>query len=328
MFVERDGRIEWEFVHAAGCGRGEAIATLCRRLDGSALTLTLAAARVCAMGVHDLVARLDVRLALLTGGDRTSDAATAVGPPDGRDNAFDTLARLVDRSLVLALHGPDGSVRYRLLERIRAYAADKLEASEGTEDARNRHLRHFGTDRVPSDDPLAGFDLDQEALHVDRENLRAAMEWALASGNRPAALHLAIFLFAYWSWAADPEDTVTEWYRRTLWLPGERRDRCEGVAMAQLAWWSFDPAPLETAHVRAADLDDQAVRSIAHWVSSVILGSSDLAAARLDRGGRGRPAGRRAVQPGGVGAADAGYVLPRLAVPRHGRPGDDPGAGR
>lgn len=117
-------------------------------------------------------------------------------------------------------------------------------------------------------------------LHVDRENLRAAMEWALASGNRVAALHLGIFLFTYWSWAADPEDTVGEWYRRALWLPGEQRDRSEGLAMAWLAWYSFDPAPLEAALALAEDLDDDTVRCTVHWCWSSLVGSTDLAAAR------------------------------------------------
>ncbi|MDH4391899.1 MAG: winged helix-turn-helix domain-containing protein [Aquabacterium sp.] len=153
---------------------------LCRQLDGSALAIEMAAARLPLLGLAGLVAALDECLALLTNGQRDrSDrqqalramldwthalltpaeqkvfrrlavfvgsarlaAAQEVAMDDELDAwaVLDALAGLVDRSLV-ALVDTGGEPRYRLLESPRAYALQRLQAAGEAEPTRMRHLQ-------------------------------------------------------------------------------------------------------------------------------------------------------------------------------------------
>lgn len=152
---------------------------LCRQLDGSALAIEMAAARLPLLGLAGLVSALDERLALLTNGLRDRPdrqqalhamldwthallspaeqkvfrrlavfvgsarlaAAQAVTMDDDLDAwaVLDTLAGLVDRSLV-ALVDTGGEPRYRLLESPRAYAMQKLQAAGEVDRTRACHV--------------------------------------------------------------------------------------------------------------------------------------------------------------------------------------------
>jgi non-specific serine/threonine protein kinase len=207
-----------------------AVAEVCRRLDGLPLAIELAAARVAVLSVAQLAARLDDRFRLLTGGGRaavprqqtllaamdwsydlltgpeqgmlralsvfaggfTLEAAEAVcagGSPGG--DVLDLLARLVDKSLVLAEEpgGEWGAVRYRLLETVRQYAAQRLTAAGEAQAARARHaawcldLAQAGAAHEAG--PQQGAWL--ERLTVEHDNLRAALGWCLADAEGAAA---------------------------------------------------------------------------------------------------------------------------------------------
>jgi len=182
LFIERARRqlpaFELTSAHAG------AIAELCIHLDGIPLALELAAARIRALSVEQINARLDDRFKLLTTGDRralphqqtlrttldwshemltvperallrrlavfpgtfTLEAATAVAGDEEADETqvVDLLSQLVERSLVVADQGEVGS-RYRLLETMRAYALEKLAEAEGVDPLRRRHAAHFAT---------------------------------------------------------------------------------------------------------------------------------------------------------------------------------------
>jgi len=159
-----------------------AVAQICYRLDGIPLAIELAAARVKALSVDQIAARLDDRFRLLTGGSRTAlprhqtlqalidwshdllseaervllrrlsvfaggwtlEAAEAVCAGDGigTGEILDLLSGLVERSLVL-LERRSAEPRYRMLDTIRQYARLKnLEAGEA-EPARTHHLLYF-----------------------------------------------------------------------------------------------------------------------------------------------------------------------------------------
>ena len=153
---------------------------LCRQLDGSALAIEMAAARLPLLGLAGLVSALDERLALLTNGQRDRPdrqqalramldwthallspaeqkvfrrlavfvgsarlaAAQEVAMDDELDAwaVLDALAGLVDRSLV-ALVDTGGEPRYRLLESPRAYAVQRLQAAGEADRLRARHLQ-------------------------------------------------------------------------------------------------------------------------------------------------------------------------------------------
>jgi non-specific serine/threonine protein kinase len=158
------------------------VAQLCQRLEGIPLAIELAAARVRALTVEQILERLDDRLRFLAGGSRTAptrqqtlkatldwsyelltDAerallrrlsvfaggfsleaaeAVAAGPPVAPDDLLDQLARLVDKSLVTA-QGHGGETRYRMLEMIREYASDLLSRDGEEQTVRRRHAEYF-----------------------------------------------------------------------------------------------------------------------------------------------------------------------------------------
>ncbi len=159
-----------------------AVADICRRLDGIALAIELAAARVRMLSPQQLQRRLDERFRILTGGSRTAlprqqtlralvdwsydlldereralfrrvgvfvdgfslEAAVAVCADGTFDelDVFDVLASLVDKSLVVA-ELSGAATRYRLLESTRAYALEKLAESNERERFAERHLSYF-----------------------------------------------------------------------------------------------------------------------------------------------------------------------------------------
>ncbi len=160
-----------------------AVTQICRRLDGIALAIELAASRVKLLKVEQIAARLDDAFHLLTGGSRTAlprqqtlvatidwsyglltdherallrrlavfaggwtlEAAEAIASGDGLDryDILDLLTQLINKSLVIVESTPTEEARYRLLETIRQYAREKLAASGESADVRQRHLSFF-----------------------------------------------------------------------------------------------------------------------------------------------------------------------------------------
>src|SRR5437870_6967552 len=154
-----------------------AVVDICRRLDGIALAIELAAARLPLLGVDGLRARLDERFSVLKGGPRLAlrrhqtlraaldwshglltqdeqsvfrrlgvfagsfglESAQHVAGDDSIDEwaVLDRLGALVDKSLVVAEAGQEP--RYRLLETSRAFALEKLHEAGETEVVLRRH---------------------------------------------------------------------------------------------------------------------------------------------------------------------------------------------
>ena len=226
LFVERAD------VAASGFLPGGAdlmvIGEICDRLDGIALAIELAAARVRSMSPTQIRDRLDERFRLLTGSRRSIerhqtlrhavqwsydllepdeqtvlqqlsvfvggfdlDAAASVGELDEFE-ALDILDSLVRKSL-LHVDRTDTEVRYRMLETIRQFAEEALAATGTGDEIRNRHADYFA-DRA--DDAAARYVTDDEVRvgrWVDREiaNLTAGFHWALSRGLADTALRIA-----------------------------------------------------------------------------------------------------------------------------------------
>ncbi|WP_353943687.1 BTAD domain-containing putative transcriptional regulator [Streptomyces sp. HUAS MG91] len=236
----------------------EAVAEICRRLDGIPLALELAATRVRALGVRELAARIDDRFRLLGarqrgvparqstlravldwswellgGPERTVlrrlavhrdgcalDAAEAVcaGGEVAREDVLDLVTRLVERSLVVAVPGP--RPRYRLLESVAAYALERLTGQEDTA-VRDRHLRYYLGLAERAAPRLRGAGQQEWLGLLDAEagNLRAALDTAVRA-DPDAARRLGAALAWWWLLRG----RLTEGHRALSALPDPARD--------------------------------------------------------------------------------------------------------
>ena len=215
------------------------MARICRELDGLPLAIELAAARAKALSLDEIAARLDDRFRFLRSWGRLADprhqtlratidwsydllsederalldrlsvfvggfslAAVAAICLDGdEERALELVQQLVACSLVVA-QDLEGATRYRLLDTIREYAAERLAEGGAADEVRRRHVEHFldvarqaGPDHVrfAPDEQRAGLAI----LDAERENMHAAVQWAVA--NEPdLALPLAVELRHYW----------------------------------------------------------------------------------------------------------------------------------
>ncbi|GAA4910269.1 putative ATPase [Stackebrandtia albiflava] len=235
LFVARAAAASPGF--ALRAGNAEAVAAICRRLDGMPLALELAATRVRGLGVHELATRLDDRFALLSAGNRggparqrtlravidwswqllepderrvlrrltvfpdgcTLDAAEAVCGGDDLPpgRVADLLARLVDRSLV-SVGGTD-RLRYRLLESVAAYATERLDDPAEAAALRRRARDHYLRLTERAETALCGTGQVAYLAMLDTEtlNVRAVLDVAVAEGDAETALRLAAGLSWY-----------------------------------------------------------------------------------------------------------------------------------
>jgi predicted ATPase len=222
LFVDRAVAVKSNFgVTDANAG---AIAEVVQRLDGIPLALELAAARIPVLSPAQLAHRLTQRFRVLSGGERGAierhatmraaidwshalltpdqqrllarlsvfaggcslEAAEAVCSADGIDDAdvLDLLGALVARSLVVVDDVAGGDRRYRLLEIIRQYAEEQLQATERTE-LRCRHAGFYVDFAETAARGLRGPDQLHwlQQVELDLENLRTAMTWAIGSDD-------------------------------------------------------------------------------------------------------------------------------------------------
>ena len=237
LFAARAGAVDPEF--QLDEDNAAAVAEVCARLDGLPLAIELAAARSKLLPPETMSRRLDRALDLLVGGAQdlpgrqrtlratlewshglltddertlfarlsvfaggwTLDAAEAVCGGGGLD-VFETLASLVDESLVRPLRRPTGEPRFTMLETIREYAGELLEASGEVETLRRRHCEDLLAQAearsaawFAGEDPQESFFpfLDQE-----QDNLRAALGWAAARDEFELEVRLAVAARWYW----------------------------------------------------------------------------------------------------------------------------------
>ncbi|MBY8881356.1 winged helix-turn-helix domain-containing protein [Streptomyces sp. PLK6-54] len=148
--------------------------------------------------------RAVLRRASVFAGDWTLAAAETVcadGDAIAPEDVLDLVAALVDKSLV-TVRQPDGSggVRYRLLESIRAYGAERLAEAGETEAVQRTHIAYFLDFALTADPNLrTSAQLDWlRRLSDDRDNLQAALHRSLDDGDIPTAMRLISALSSYW----------------------------------------------------------------------------------------------------------------------------------
>ncbi|MEU6196780.1 BTAD domain-containing putative transcriptional regulator [Streptomyces sp. NPDC047061] len=234
LLADRGAAARPGFTVGADDETAAACAEICRRLDGLPLAIELAAARLRMLTPRQIADRLDDRFRLLTSGSRTVlprqqtlravvdwswdlldagerdvlgrlslfaggcdlAAAEAVCGPA----ALDALGSLVDKSLVVAAPSGAEGMRYRLLETVAEYAAQRLDESGERAAAERAHLTYYRELARTNEPSLRG--PGQRAaiarLQLEYENLRTALRHAIAVRDEGEALCLLHSLFWYW----------------------------------------------------------------------------------------------------------------------------------
>ncbi|NRQ37595.1 AfsR/SARP family transcriptional regulator [Nonomuraea sp. NN258] len=260
LFAERAAAVRPGF--AVGPGNAADVLRICRALDGLPLAIELAAARLRALPVPEVAARLDDAFALLSRGSRTAEprhrtlraivewswdlldpdeqrlarrlsvfsggaTLAAVERVCGVPDAVDVLSGLADKSLIEV-----AGDRYRMLRTIHAFCAERLAEAGEAESLRRAHAEHvLDLLRAAAPHLLRAEQLGWLAgLDAEHGNLLAAVRWA-AESDPALGLRLLADLSTYW------------------WLRGRR---AEGVAPARAllaALGTRPPAGLEGEYV-------------------------------------------------------------------------------
>ena len=250
LFVERARAIRPDFELTEANAR--AVAAICLRLDGLPLAIELAAARVVLFPPAALLARLDERLEVLTGGARdrptrhhtlratldwsydllgesrrrlfarlavfaggwTLEAAETVC--NGDLDVLDGLASLIDKSLV-RLEGTEEEPRFAMLDTVREYALDKLKESGEEGHLRERHLEWSLAFAERAEPELRGPEQKAwlERLHAELDNFRAALDWCRSRRHTDLSLRLGSALLEFWIVRADWSEG-REWIEESL----------------------------------------------------------------------------------------------------------------
>ena len=196
---------------------------------------------------HDLLAPAErwlfARLSCLPGGF-SLEAAEAVGQrDDGGPPVIDLLSALVRKSLVRATEAADDEPRYRMLEPMLEFAADRLREDGEADDALRRLAGYWLTFAEEAAGHLTGHDQRAWLDRCEREapNLRRIFDWILDAGEAEIGLRMATGLWRFWQQRGPIQEgrTILE---RLVDMPGASaavRGRAHGAA-GGLAWWSGD----------------------------------------------------------------------------------------
>jgi predicted ATPase/DNA-binding XRE family transcriptional regulator len=240
LFVDRAATTLPGF--ALSSANSAAVVQVCRQLDGMPLALELAAARVNVLRVEQIASRLSERFRLVAGGSRTSlprhhtlratidwshaalstaerallrrvsvfaggwtlELAEAICADERRpsDNILDLLSALGHKSMLVIKREPGQPARYRLLETIRAYGQEQLQAAGEADWMRRRHLQAFAQLAVEAEPHLRQADQGEwiERLRAELDNIRAALTWSLEHGHEVAlGVRLAAAIWHFWN---------------------------------------------------------------------------------------------------------------------------------
>jgi len=343
------------------------VASICRRLDGMPFAIELAAARLGSMSLVHLHDRLDQRFRLLTGGARTAlprqqtlratvdwsfdlldrpeqavlcrlsvfagsfelEAAEAVGATEAvaQPEVADLLGSLVNKSLVVAERSA-GSLRYRLLETIRQYGAERLAASggeAGAKKARDAHAQFYLSLAEAAGPELSfggpGQGTWHKRLDLEWDNVRSALTYLFAEPDRTEeVLRLGVALEAFFATRGHFDAVAV--FRAALERPGPVPASLRALAFCSVGYivavsLGFESRPemsaarelLQQGLGMARDLDDPALvaQALGHlaWVAE-FQGESSRAAVFASEA---LEIARSVGKPGLIGYALGGLAL-------------------
>jgi predicted ATPase/DNA-binding NarL/FixJ family response regulator len=236
---------------------GAWVAEVCRKLDGMPLAIELAAARVQTLSIQQIAERLDDRFHLLTSGSRTApthqqtleatldwsfsllseteqnvllrlsvfaggwtlEAAEAVCVSHGIEarDVLDLLTQLANKSLVVVERVQGEETRFRLLETIRQYAREKMQAAGEAGEVQAQHRDWYMNLARQAESELRGPEQSEwiERLEREHDNFRAALAWSLEN-DATGALRLAETLGQFWFMRGHHFGEGIEWLARVL----------------------------------------------------------------------------------------------------------------
>jgi predicted ATPase len=235
LFIERARAVQPTF--SVSDADVQVLVQICEGLDGLPLAIELAAARVRVLTLPAMLERLKSRLSLLTRGmadmpqrqqtlrntidwsfqlleegeqalfarlavfrgGRTLEAAEEVCNPEGVYDVLTGMSSLVEKSLLRERPGRAGEPRFAMLETLREYALEQLEARGELDELRQRHALYFLAFAENADEELRSAEQVQWASRLDEEhdNLRAALAWA-EDHDPDTLLRLAGALGGFW----------------------------------------------------------------------------------------------------------------------------------
>ena len=217
-----------------------AVIEICARLDGLPLAIELAAARIKVLSPSAMRTRLASRLQLLTGGARdlpqrqqtlraafdwshdlltpaeqklfrrlsvfvggcTLEGVEAVCDTKGdlELDLLDGMSSMVDKSLLQQLEQANGESRFSMLETIREYAREKLEASGEEAATKRSHAAYCLVLAEEAAAPESGAEgaEGRERIALEHDNFRAGLDWLTESGDADWGLRLGTALFRFW----------------------------------------------------------------------------------------------------------------------------------
>ena len=238
LFVQRAVAVKPDF--SLNQENALAVAEICARLDGLPLAIELAAARIKILSPSSMQTRLASRLQLLTGGARdlpqrqqTLRAAIdwsydLLSPGEQRLfqrlsvfaggcnlegieavcdtqgdlglNLLDCMASMVDKSLVQLVEPAMDECRFVMLETIREYALEKLQASGEKALTKRAHAAYclvLAEEETTESSDAKGAEW-LERLTFEHDNFRAGIEWLIETGDAEWGLRLGAALFRFW----------------------------------------------------------------------------------------------------------------------------------
>jgi predicted ATPase/serine/threonine protein kinase len=236
LFVERARAVKHEF--ALTRENAPAVAAICARLDGLPLAIELAAARIKLLTPSAMLARLESRLNLLTGGALdlptrqqtlrstvdwshgllnpseqtlfrrlsvftggcTLEGVEAVCDTKGNlgIDVLDGMASMVDKSLAQHVDQVDTETRFMMLSTIREYALERLKESDDEADTRRAHAAYYLVLAEEAAEDALVHPEWLDRLEVEHDNLRMALDYLIRTGDAEWGLRLGAALFHFW----------------------------------------------------------------------------------------------------------------------------------
>jgi predicted ATPase/serine/threonine protein kinase len=236
LFVERAQAVKHQFAFTNE--NAAAVAAICSRLDGLPLAIELAAARIKLLSPSAMLARLESRLNLLTGGARdlptrqqtlrntvdwsygllngaeqtlfrrlsvfsggcTLEAIEAVCDTKGDLglDVLDGMASLVDKSLAQQVEQADKETRFVMLSTIREYALERLADSNDESVVRRAHAAYYLVLAEEGAEDIAAQPEWLDRFEVEHENFRVAIHYLIKTGDAEWGMRLGTALFRFW----------------------------------------------------------------------------------------------------------------------------------